>query len=173
MTETLDWVRSKSPRGIIDCYVNANPPEMEMAWSAADYLFQKSRSGAHSADGLLEHMDAHGIRRCLITPPPPEAGSDPEAGYRWTAGAVQRHPERLRLAVRFDPSEGMSAIRRLAQQVAEDGAVAVRVVPFRHSAPLTDPLYAPLFTKCVELRLPVTSTVGIPGPLVRAKYQDV
>ncbi len=168
-----DWVRSKSPRGIIDCYVNGNPPDLGMEWGAADYLFGRSRSGAHSADGLVEHMDAHGIARALLTPPPEGAGATEEQGYRWTLDAVQRHPDRFRLSVRFDPRAGFGAVRELERQVREDGAGAVRIVPFRHEAPLTDPIYAPLFAKCIELGLPVTSTVGIPGPLVRGKFQDV
>ena len=160
-------IRSLSPKGIIDCYVNGHPKRLKPYWETTSYLFGRSNIGdeGEDADDLVASMDRHGIAKALLAPPP-YGELTPEEGYRWTLETVQKYPERFGLSVRVDPQKGMAAVRELESLVRNDGAIALRLVPFRVGKPLTHRVYYPLYTKCVELGIPVTSTVGIPGPLV-------
>jgi predicted TIM-barrel fold metal-dependent hydrolase len=172
--DAVSTLGQRSPAGIIDCYVNFNPPVLRHDWKRVDYLFHRSHEGeGETADELVGSMDRYGIRRALLAPPPEPAGMTEEEAYRATLEAVQRHPTRFRLSVRLDPHEGMRAVRQLDSMVRNDGLAALRFVPFRVGRPLTDPVYYPLYTKCVELGIPITSTVGIPGPRVRGAVQKV
>jgi predicted TIM-barrel fold metal-dependent hydrolase len=116
-------------------------------------------------------MDAHGISRALLAPPSIGGRIGPEDGYRWTLEAVQQHPDRFGLSVRADPHEGMNAVRQLESMVKNDGGIALRFVPFQVGKPLDDRIYFPLYTKCVELGIPVTAPVGISGPRVPSMLQ--
>lgn len=168
----LEALRKLPPAGIIDCYANANPPTSETHWERVDYLFHNARSKhGDSAEALVASMDEHGITKALLAPPPDSPDLDQEAGYRWTLQTVQRYPERFRLSVRVDPHEGMQAVRKLENMVHNDGGVALRLVPLRIGKPLDDRIYFPLYTKCCELGVPITATVGIPGPRVPGMLQ--
>jgi predicted TIM-barrel fold metal-dependent hydrolase len=107
-------------------------------------------------------LRAQQIARALIAPPPESAGGDQAAGYRWTLDAVQAHPDRLGLSVRVDADQGMRAVRALERMVRDDGARALRIVPYRDGKRPTHRSYYPLYAKCVELGIPVTITVGMP-----------
>ena len=53
------------------------------------------------------------------------------------------------------------AVEELAREYP---VVMARVVPFQYDLPPNDRRYYPLYTKCVELDLPVSINTGIPGP---------
>jgi predicted TIM-barrel fold metal-dependent hydrolase len=154
--------------GAIDTMVHANPP----LGPASD---RPNPLGAalvrQTAAELVEEMDRLGVARAIIGPPAASAGIAPEAGYRWTLEAVQQFPDRLALAVGVDPTGLMTAVRQLESMVKNDGAVTVRLAPFRVGKPLTDRVYFPLYTKCVELGVPVTTPVGLPGPRLPGMMQ--
>lgn len=59
----------------------------------------------------------------------------------------------------------MEAVRELRRRVAEDGCVALRVVPWLWEAPPTDRRYYPLYATCVDLGVPFCTQVGHTGPL--------
>ena len=84
------------------------------------------------------------------------------AGYRWTLDAVQQHPDRFGLSVRVDAEQGMRAVRHLESMVRNDGARALRIVPYRDGKRASHRSYFPLYAKCIELEIPVTITVGMP-----------
>ncbi len=163
------WVRRHAPQGAVDTYVNAFPPVEGAVPGAPNPL------GAplvrQSAQELIAQMDELGVDRALLGEPMPTAGLSEEDGYRWTREAVQQFPERLSLTVRVDPNELMGAARALERMVRADGAVAVRVSPARVGKPLTDRVYFPLYTKCVELGVPVMATVGLPAPKIPGLLQ--
>lgn len=162
------WVRQHAPEGAVDTYVNAFPP-VEGAIAAPNPL------GAplvrQSAGDLVAQMDELGVDRALLGEPMTTAGLTEEEGFQWTRQAVQQFPERLSLTVRVDPTELMRAARALERMVRADGAVAVRVSPARVGKPLTDRVYFPLYTKCVELGIPVMATVGLPAPKIPGLVQ--
>lgn len=170
--DTVDlrnWVLNHAREGAFDTFVNAYPPVSGASATAPNPL------GAplvrQSAAELIAQMDELGVARALIGEPMPTAGLTEEEGYRWTLEAVQRFPDRLSLTVRVDPNELMGAVRALERMVRADGAVAVRVSPARVGKPLTDRVYFPLYTKCVELGIPIMATVGLPAPRIPGLVQ--
>jgi hypothetical protein len=107
-------------------------------------------------------MDRNRIARALLAPPPESAMGDKADGYRWTLDAVQQYPDRFGLSVRVDANEGIRAVRHLESMVRNDGARALRIVPYRDEKKASHRSYFPLYAKCIELNIPVTITVGMP-----------
>ena len=167
--DLASWVRSHATHGAIDACVNANPPAPDGVPPAANPL--GAPPVRQSAADLVGEMDRLGVNRAIVGPPVPSAGLSEVDGYRWTLEAVQRYPDRLALAVSVDPNGLMDAVRALETMVRSDGAVAVRFSPARIGKPLTNRMYFPIYTKCVELGLPVMATVGIPGPKIPGMVQ--
>ena len=147
---------------IIDGYVNANPPQLRLDWSLTDDTYGPAKARPQELQDLITDMDRNRISRALLAPPPESAMGDPVAGYRWTLDAVQRHPDRFGLSVRVNADEGIRAVRHLEEMVRNDGARALRIVPYRDGKRATDRSYYPLYAKCIELEIPVTITVGMP-----------
>lgn len=147
---------------IVDSYVNANPPHLDLTWSLTDNTYGSARTESQDLEQLVADMDRNGIARALIAPPPESAMGDLEAGYRWTLDAVQQHPDRFGLSVRVDADQGIRAVRHLESMVRNDGARALRIVPYRDQRRASHRSYFPLYAKCIELDIPVTVTVGMP-----------
>ncbi|HLN18068.1 MAG TPA: amidohydrolase family protein [Acidimicrobiales bacterium] len=171
-----DDVESDAP-WIVDGYVNANPPHLSLDWSLTDDLYGPARVPPQDLAELVADMDRHHIARALLAPPPESAKGDPVAGYRWTLDAVQSHPDRFALSVRVDADQGIRAVRHLERMVRNDGARALRIVPYRDGKRPSHRSYFPLYAKCIELGIPVTVTVGLPvvpreGMVQNPKYLD-
>ena len=147
---------------VVDGYVNANPPHLDLDWSLTDDTYGPNKTKAQTLDDLLADMDRNRIERALIAPPPESAMGDQVEGYKWTHDAVQQHPERFALSVRVNADEGIRAVRLLESMVRNDGARALRIVPYRDGKRPTHRSYYPLYAKCIELGIPVTITVGMP-----------
>jgi predicted TIM-barrel fold metal-dependent hydrolase len=147
---------------IVDAYVNANPPHLGLTWSLTDNTYGTARTESQDLAQLVDDMDRHHIARALLAPPPESAMGDQVAGYRWTLDAVQHHPDRFGLSVRVDAEQGMRAVRHLEHMVRNDGARALRIVPYRDGKRASHRSYFPLYAKCIELDIPVTITVGMP-----------
>ena len=147
---------------IIDAYVNANPPHLGLTWSLTDDTYGSARTASQDLGQLVADMDRNHIARALLAPPPESAMGDQVAGYRWTLDAVQQHPDRFGLSVRVDAEQGMRAVRHLESMVRNDGARALRIVPYRDGKRASHRSYFPLYAKCIELQIPVTITVGMP-----------
>jgi uncharacterized protein len=157
---------------IIDCYINANPPHLGLDWSLTDTTYGDNRPRPQTLEELVVDMDRHSIARGLLAPPPESAKGDPVAGYRWTLDAVQRFPDRFALSVRVDADQGIRAVRHLEHMVRNDGARALRIVPYRDGKRPTHRSYFPLYAKCIELGVPVTITVGLPLVQREGTVQD-
>jgi len=157
---------------IIDCYINANPPHLGLNWSLTDDTYGDNRPKPQTLDELVDDMDRHAIARGLLAPPPESAMGDPVEGYRWTLEAVQRYPDRFALSVRVNADEGIRAVRHLENMVRNDGARALRIVPYRDRRRPTHRSYFPLYAKCIELGIPVTITVGLPLVQREGTVQD-
>lgn len=159
MTES-SWLADRSPNGIIDCYVNGNPPVAEMGEYVSKAFFSSTIADRTDVHQLVELMDANDVTWALLAPPP-ETTMEPDVAYRWAREAVQAYPDRFGLTGRVDPAEGMAGVRRLEAMVKNDGLVAVRFAPYRLGRPPSDRRFYPLFTKCVELDLPITVLSGM------------
>jgi predicted TIM-barrel fold metal-dependent hydrolase len=147
---------------IVDSYVNANPPHLGLNWGLTDETYGSRRVQPQSIEELVADMDRNRIARVLLAPPPESAMGDQALGYRWTLDAVQQHPDRFGLSVRVNASEGIRAVRHLESMVRNDGARALRIVPYRDAKRASHRSYFPLYAKCIELGIPVTITVGMP-----------
>jgi uncharacterized protein len=147
---------------IVDAYVNANPPHLGLTWNLTDNTYGSARTEPQDLAQLVADMDNNRIARALLAPPPESALGDQVAGYRWTLDAVQQHPERFGLSVRVDAEQGIKAVRHLENMVRNDGARALRIVPYRDGKRASHRSYFPLYAKCIELDIPVTITVGMP-----------
>jgi len=147
---------------IVDCYVNANPPHLGLNWGLTDETYGPAKMQPQNLVELVADMDRHHIARALLAPPPESAMGDQAAGYRWTLEAVQQFPHRFGLSVRVDADQGIRAVRHLESMVRNDGARALRIVPYRDGKRASHRSYYPLYAKCIELGIPVTITVGMP-----------
>jgi predicted TIM-barrel fold metal-dependent hydrolase len=117
------------------------------------------------ADKLLADMDAVGVERAILTIP---AKNPDERVLAFPKLA----PVRFAFAVSVDPRKLMRELWRLEALVREHPVVMARVVPFQVDRPPTDPVYYPLYAKCVELDLPISINTGIPGPPVPGECQN-
>jgi uncharacterized protein len=80
------------------------------------------------------------------------------------AGFVASYPDRLRGVAGADLRKPMEAVRELRRR-ADEGFVALRVVPWLWELAPTDRRYYPLYAACVDLGIPFCTQVGHTGPL--------
>ena len=154
----------------IDCWVNVNmgdtaPPEWLLRVKE-DYF----RGGPEflqniELEQLLADMDEVGIEKAILS----VRVSDPTPRV---LEFTRKRPERFALAAGVDPTGLMKELWRLESLVREHPVALARVVPFQIDRPPTDPVYYPLYAKCVELDLPLSINTGIPGPPVPGDCQN-
>jgi hypothetical protein len=74
-----------------------------------------------------------------------------------------------------DPTRGMTEVRKIVRLHAEWGIKAVTgfAAGFRPGIPYTEACWYPIYAKCVELGIAFVPLVGIPGPRVPYKTQEV
>jgi predicted TIM-barrel fold metal-dependent hydrolase len=137
----------------------------------AQYMFHDVPNKALDADvdrinQTVEQMDRHGIAVGLIS-----VSGDPELADQ----AMTRHPGRFVGSWTVDPGEGMVAIRKLVEAHQRCDIRAVSLFPHmsQPQVALDAPLSYVLYSKCVELGLPVLATVGLAGPRVPSNVQHV
>jgi uncharacterized protein len=115
-------------------------------------------------DETVEEMDKAGIRALLLCawcrPGQWVYTNDEIAEY------TRRHPERFFGVAAVDLERPVAAVRELERAVKDLGFKALRVIPWLWKRPPTDPLYYPLYVKCVELGVPFCTQVGHTGPLM-------
>ena len=86
------------------------------------------------------------------------------------ANICKQFPGRIFATCNIDPNYLMDAVRMVEMAVKEYDLRAVRMMGgLTHLAP-TDPLCYPIYTKCIELDIPIVINVGVPGGGY-AKYQ--
>jgi predicted TIM-barrel fold metal-dependent hydrolase len=158
------------PRAI-DCWVNTGmgdsaPPEFlkrvaEDYFKRSDVMFR-----SFTPDQLREQMDAAGVEKAVLT-------LSSEAPSAQVLAFPKADPERFVLSVSVDPRRGMKAVRELEALVRNEPVVLARVVPFMVGLiPPNDYRYFPLYTKCIEWKLPVSINTGLPGPPMPGRCQD-
>lgn len=108
---------------------------------------------------LLSEMAQSDVKGVIQTEP--EFGS-----YRtWndrTALLVRSHPGRFLAGfAAVNPRDGMDAVRELDRAYHELGLRGLNLVPGFLGMPPTDRLFYPLYTKCIELGIPVTLHTGV------------
>ena len=136
-----------------------------------EYMFKQVPEKALAAEGdpiavTLREMDRYGIERGLI-------GVDGKRGVGELA--LRQHPDRFIPASNFDPNTGMDGIRKLVHEFETFGVRAVGCFPagtFPQVA-INDKKMYPLYSKCVELGIPVFCCAGVPGPRLKMDPQRV
>ena len=153
----------------IDCWVNVNMG----AARPADWLLRVKEDYFKGGDEflqnisieqMLELMDRVGLERAILS-------VDSRSPQEDVLAFPKAHPERFALAAAVDPRRGMQALWALEALVRDQPVAMARVVPFTYDLPPNDAAYYPLYTKCVELDLPVSINTGIPGPPVPGECQ--
>lgn len=174
-----EFLKQKSPDGIIDCYVNGNAPELDANWGASGSggpagleIFHNTVAQPETTEQLVEQMDLWGLKKVLFSSGGLSVTRSPDDEHRWVLDVIQKYPDRFALAARADPNDGMRAVRQLDSMVRNDGACALRITPVRWGKPINDRLYYPLLAKCAELEIPVTVTCGISAPKRPSVLQD-
>ncbi len=174
------------PQGIkaIDTWVNLNPPKgwirgvtrphlrdaesLNTARSHLSYLFPgvTDRMGEGTTpEEIIGLMDKSGIEKAVLLVP----SDNPDVAL----AAVESFPERFVGALRVNPHAGMDEVRKLEKLVKEHpGIKAAKVSAHTIQKPYNDKIYYPIYAKCIELDIPITANVGIPGPRVPGAAQD-
>ena len=137
----------------------------------AEYMFkdvpEKELTDARDPVSVtLGEMDRWGVERGLIGVDDPEGTG---------ADALKRYPDRFIPSLSVDPNDGMDAIRGMVRAYETWGIRAVGVFPsgtFPQVA-INDKLMYPIYSKCVELGIPLFCCAGVPGPRLRFAPQHV
>lgn len=176
------------PGEYVDVWVNLPNPERNegmdpniMRWfakSSPDVL------GGVTPEMMFQKMDAAGVQIGLLTagiggvPKNPYVGGyDDLTMERFrgicekVAAVCKQFPGRYYGACMLDPTQGMNAVRMLEMAVKEYGFVAGRLFGALVNIPPNHPLCYPIYTKAIELDVPITVNIGVPGPLRFAKFQ--
>ena len=87
------------------------------------------------------------------------------------ANICKEHPGRLYGSFNVDPNYRMDAVRMVEIAVKEFDFRAIRLFPATTNLTPLDPLCYPIYTKCIELDVPIVINCGFPGPLRYARMQ--
>ncbi len=112
----------------------------------------------------LHEMDRFGVEVGLIG-----------VGGDVSQKALKDHPDRFVPQGGVDPNRGMEGIRSMVRQYEEFGVRSFGAfnAGFNPQVGINDPLMYPIYSKCVELDVPIFSCAGVPGPRFPMWPQDV
>jgi predicted TIM-barrel fold metal-dependent hydrolase len=177
-----------NPGEIIDTYVNMPSPEVRedidpnirqwFAKSSPDIL------GGVTPEQMFQKMDAAGIQTGFLCKGLGPVYKNPYMGgnenltlddyreyCRSIADVCNQYPGRLVGTAMIDPTQGMNAVRQVEIAVKEFGFKLVRMMGALTNIPPNHALCYPVYAKAIELGVPVSVNVGVPGPLRFAKMQ--
>ncbi|MGE0385868.1 MAG: amidohydrolase family protein [Gammaproteobacteria bacterium] len=110
-------------------------------------------------------MDEFGVQTAFVMVDPSQAGP--------MLKIMERFPGRLYGRLSVDPMQGMDALRAIDAVARGNPFIkALAITPFAVQRPPNDKVYYPIYAKAIELDLPVTMTVGLPGPRVPGECQN-
>jgi predicted TIM-barrel fold metal-dependent hydrolase len=172
----------------IDMYVNmpSAEPNRNVDPNIRKWFAQSSPDilGGVTPDQMFQKMDAAGIQTGFLCSGLGPVYKNPYLGgnedltldkYRdycaSIAKVVNEHPGRLVGTAMIDPTQGMNAVRQVEIAVREFGFKLVRMMGALTNVPPNHPLCWPIYTKAIELGVPVSVNLGVPGPVRFAKMQ--
>jgi uncharacterized protein len=126
-------------------------------WMGSDTLVEATLAVDTTVTAMDEAGVAIGLLSAWYTPEGDLVSNDE------VAGAIARHPDRLRGVAGADIRQPMEAVRELRRRV-DEGFVGLRVIPWLWEVPPTDRRFYPLYTACVDLNVPFCTQVGHTGP---------
>jgi len=159
---------------IVDAWMNPNilaPSGRPEHFERIEYLFGGTtslRARGTTTEQYIEEMDRAGIERGVLT----ATVENPEGYNDWVFEMCENHPDRFVPALYVDPTHGMDSIRAVEAMHRDHDIRLVKVLGFKTQLPYDHPYYFPLYAKCIELDVPISVNVGIPGPAVPGRCQD-
>ena len=118
-----------------------------------------------SLEDTLVMMDEFGVEMAMIGVNPDQ----PDKALK----VLEKYPKRFFGRLRVDPMEGMEGLRKVEAVAKGNPSIkALMFTPFRMQKPPNDKVCYPVYTKAIELDLPVTMTMGLPGPRVPGDCQN-
>jgi uncharacterized protein len=135
-------------------------PAQHLFASAADRIVE-----GDTPETLVALMDRLGVERAML-------GYNPDKPGR-VLECLQRFPTRFFAKLYVDPHRGMDALRMIERVVREVPLIrALAMTPMFVQRPPNDKVYYPVYVKAIELGLPITINVGLPGPRVPGECQN-
>lgn len=110
-----------------------------------------SHHGGMSLDSFIGTMDEAGVQMGVI-------GGASNANL---AKYIQAAPDRFFGLARINPYDGMRAVRELERLVREEGFRGMAVSSLYNLTPASDRRYYPLYSKCIELGIPIRIYAGM------------
>jgi predicted TIM-barrel fold metal-dependent hydrolase len=178
------------PGEYVDVYVNIpakeRAPDESMDPNMRAWFLKTSPDilGGVSTEQWVAKMTAAGIERGLLNlnvagpagqptiPTTPRVTLDEfRARCEEVAKICQAYPGRLFGSCAIDPNLRMDAVRMIEIAVKEYDFRAIRMFNSVTNMRPNDPLCFPLYTKCIELNVPMIIYIGFPGPMRYAKNQ--
>jgi predicted TIM-barrel fold metal-dependent hydrolase len=157
------------PVKAIDPWVNvsmgavANTPFMQKVkeeyFKAGDDFFKNIEAAE-----LVERMDSIGVEKCFLT-------VDPYRPEQRILDFTTSYPGRFYIAASPRLKKGMKALWAMEDLARDYPVIMARVTPFELDLPPGDPIYYPLYAKCIEMDIPVGVNTGLPGPPVPGECQ--
>lgn len=182
------------PGEYVDTYVNlpstTRQPQEDMDPNLREWFIKTSPDllGGVTTEQWVDKMTAAGIEKALISinpkaengamryptlpTTPPESLDDFRVRLQEVAAVCDDYPGRIYGSCNIDPNHRMDAVRMVEIAVKEFDFRAVRLFGSLTNCRPNDPLCYPIYTKCIELGIPVVINLGFPGPLRYAKYQQ-
>ena len=179
------------PGEYVDTYINLPSTQRQSEESMDPNIrqwFLKSSPdllGGVTTEHWVNKMTAAGIERGLLnfSPHSGSAGQPTmpataqitldefRARCEEVATICQAYPGRIFGSCNIDPNLRMDAVRMVEIAVKEYDFRAVRMMGALTNLRPNDALCFPIYTKCIELNIPVVINIGFPGPLRYAKFQ--
>jgi len=113
---------------------------------------------------LIARMDAIGVEKSFLS-------VDPYRPDQRVLDFTTQYPGRFYLAASPRLQKGMKALWALEELARDYPVIMARVTPFELDLPPSDPIYYPLYAKCIEMDIPVGVNTGLPGPPVPGECQ--
>ena len=110
---------------------------------------------------FLKLLDDGGVDKAILPAEDNETTYGTKIPNEDLAEFCRNAPSRLIGFAGVDPYKGMAAVRELEYAVKELDLKGLNLAPFLLELYPTDPKYYPLYSKCVELNIPVILHVGI------------
>jgi predicted TIM-barrel fold metal-dependent hydrolase len=107
------------------------------------------------ADALVRWLDEQGVDRVLLKCADTETTLGAKYPMEKLHDYVRPHADRLLATAGVDPHKGVRAVRELEEAVRSYGFRAVNLSPFELRLHANDRKFYPIYTKCVELDIPV------------------
>jgi predicted TIM-barrel fold metal-dependent hydrolase len=139
-----------------------------LAQEFEDIVRQRAKKVVVPLTRFVKVLDEAGVEWCTTF-----AGSN-----KATAEVVSRFPKKFIGQAMVNPHEGMKAVKELEEAVKELGLGCYYAVPLRTGLPPNDKKFYPLYSKSVELGIPVfiyttmNYSTALPMDLAHPRYLD-